>query len=50
MDDILRQMQDSLVQLQMLGTNFDNEIISSNEDITDEDINKEKRLYLDRKN
>ena len=46
---ILNQMQKTLQQLELFGTNFEEQIISTHPDINDETIKREKKLYLDRR-
>jgi len=46
---ILYQMQNIMMQLQSFGENFEQEIIDSNTSITEQKIEKEKKLYLKRR-
>lgn len=47
--NLLNQMQNTLAQLQLFGVNFENQIVDSHTDITDETMKREKKLYLDRR-
>lgn len=47
--DLLNKMQDILVQLQSFGVNFENQVIASHLSISDETMEREKKLYLDRR-
>ncbi len=44
--NLLNQMQSMLYQLKLFGINFENEVIDSNKDITNEIMVREKKLYL----
>lgn len=46
---LLKQMQNILKQLQLFGIDFEKQIISSYEDVTEETMKREKKLYLDRR-
>lgn len=46
---VLEQMQSIMIQLQNFGDNFEKEIIDSNEGITEQSVEQEKKLYLDRR-
>ncbi len=47
--NMINQMQKTLQQLELFGTNFEERIISTHPDINDETIKREKKLYLDRR-
>ncbi len=47
--NLLNQMQNILTQLQLFGVNFENQIINSHAGITNETMEREKKLYLDRR-
>lgn len=46
---VLEQMQSIMTQLQNFGDNFEKEIIDSNAGITEQTVEQEKKLYLDRR-
>lgn len=46
---ILEQMQSIMMQLQKFNKNFEEEIIDSNASITEQTLEQEKKLYLDRR-
>ncbi len=47
--DLVSQMQNNLTKLQLFGVNFENQVINSYTNITDETMKREKKLYLDRR-
>ena len=47
--NLLEQMKNLLIQIQLFGENFENKIIDSNADITNETMKKEKESYLERR-
>lgn len=46
---LLAQMQNIMTQLQSFGENFEKEIIDCNENITEQKMEQEKKLYLERR-
>lgn len=49
LENLLDQIQNNLAQLQLFGGDFEKEIIDSHANITNEIMEKEKKLYLDRR-
>lgn len=47
--NLLNQMQNTLSQLQLFGINYENQIINSHTGITTKTMEREKKLYLDRR-
>lgn len=45
--NLMSQIQNRLMQLQLFGENFENQIIDSYQDVTSETMETEKNLYLD---